>query len=169
MQRFLTIPALVISGLLFAFPPSSARGEHATITLTVEMKGKTVEAHDDDEPPLGGRDKRIVQEVKAGSPLVMQFLLTNIYPHEIRKKVVVLYYVIRINAVRQKPTPSPKDTKPEDVIAQGRVQMNFKPKCRVGARLKFRLPKTGVYRVRVETQNTKSDHEHFSAIDLIAK
>lgn len=169
MRHFSMIGVLVVSGLLLAGLPRDARGEHAAITLTVETGQKTVEAHDDDEPPIGGYDKRKVQQVKAGSPLVMQFLLTNVYPHEIRKDVVVLYYVIRIAKAQQKPTPLPKDAKPEDVVAQGKVTMNFKPKCRVGARLKFRLPKAGVYRVRVETRNTKSDHEHFSAIDLVAK
>lgn len=169
MQRLSTTSTLLVSGLVLGVLPSCAFGEHAAINLTVNTGGETVVAHADEEPPLGGHEKRTVQKVKAGSPLVMQFILTNLYPHEIRKNAIVRYYVVRIEIARQKPTPSPKDTKPENIIVQGRVQMNFKPKCRVGARLKFRLPKAGVYRVRVETENTDSDHEHFSAIDLVAE
>jgi hypothetical protein len=161
--------AVAVAALLFVCQPSAARAEHAKIRLTVESKSAdTAEAFDDDEPPTGGRDKRVVAKVKVGEPLAMQFILTNVYPHEIRKDVIVRYYVVRIDKVRQKPTPVLKETKPADIVAQGQVQMNWKPKCRVGARLKFRIRKAGVYRVKVETANTKSDHEHFAAIDLIA-
>jgi hypothetical protein len=39
----------------------------------------------------------------------------------------------------------------------------------VGARLNVRIDEPGIYLVRVDTQNTQSDHEHFSAIDLEVK
>lgn len=159
----------VAGALAFVCLPTAARAEHSNIDLKVVAADETAEAHADDEPPIGGREKREVLNVKVGEPLVMQFILTNVYPHKIVKDVVVLYYVVRIRKLRQKPTPLPKQLKDEDVVTRGRVRMNFKPKCRVGARLKFRIPRAGVYRVKVETQNTKSDHEHFSAIDLVAK
>ena len=54
-------------------------------------------------------------------------------------------------------------------VTEGKVNMNFKPKCRVGARFNIRIDDPGIYLVRVETQNTQSDHEHFSAIDLEVK
>ena len=37
------------------------------------------------------------------------------------------------------------------------------------ARVSFTLKEPGVYLLRVQTANTKSDHEHFSAIDLQAE
>jgi hypothetical protein len=57
----------------------------------------------------------------------------------------------------------------KEAVAQGTVNMNFKPKCRVGARFNLRIDDPGIYVVRVDTQNTQSDHEHFSAIDLEVK
>jgi hypothetical protein len=47
--------------------------------------------------------------------------------------------------------------------------MDFKPKCRVGARVTFKIAKPGLYLIRVQTINTQSDHEHFSAVDLQAE
>jgi hypothetical protein len=169
MRRLPVLSLVALAGLLFVSRPSAARAEHAKIRLTVASKSDTSEAFDDDEPPIGGRDKRVIAKVKVDEPLSTEFILTNIYPHEIRKDCIVRYYVIRIDKVRQKVTPPLKDLKPANIIVQGQVQMNWKPKCQVGALFKFRLHKPGVYRVRVETANTKSDHEHFAAIDVIAE
>ena len=54
-------------------------------------------------------------------------------------------------------------------MTKGEFTMNFKPDCRVGTRLKFQITEPGLYTARVETLNTQSDHEHFSAIDMVAK
>ena len=48
----------------------------------------------------------------------------------------------------------------------GQFTMDFKPDCRVGTRFKFKISEPGFYSARVETLNSQSDHEHFSAIDL---
>jgi hypothetical protein len=52
------------------------------------------------------------------------------------------------------------------VVTEGRFKSNFKPKCRVGARVAFTIKEPGIYLLRVDTSNTNSDHEHFSAIDV---
>jgi hypothetical protein len=57
----------------------------------------------------------------------------------------------------------------EGVLTQGSFTLNFKPKARVGARVTFKLSKPGVYLLRVQSENTQSDHEHFSAIDVQAE
>ena len=54
----------------------------------------------------------------------------------------------------------------KNVVAMGQFHSNFKPKCRVGARVAFTVREPGVYLLRVDSFNTNSDHEHFSAIDL---
>lgn len=164
----LSVLLAAMAGMTLCFP-HFARAEHAAINLTVVASGNQAEAQADEEPPLGGREKVPVLHVKTNEPLVMQFILTNLYPHKVLRDVTVLYYVVRIDKLRQKPTPDLKQLKGDAIVMQGRVLMNFKPKCRVGARLKFRIPKPGIYRVRVETLNTQSDHEHFSAIDLKAQ
>jgi hypothetical protein len=150
-------------------PLPLARSEHAAIDLRVArvhpQTGKVlkeVTAGADREPPTGGRNQRPLFKVKAGEPLVVQFILTNKYPHGVRKDVVVRYFVVREGKARQKTRP----VLTTGVVTQGRFHMNFKPKSRVGARVRFTITRRGVYLVRVETEHTASDHEHFAAIDL---
>jgi len=161
----------------------SAQAEHADINLKIISPDKTVSATSDRTPPVGGLIRRPVIVVKAGDPLIFQYFLTNIYPHGVLKNVVVRYYIIRIEKVGQKAVPKlpsqsgvpASNKRPLDsavdhrVVTQGQVTMNFKPRCRVGARVLFRIKQPGVYLVRVESANTQSDHEHFSAIDLQVK
>jgi hypothetical protein len=153
----------------FAAPLPAARAEHAAIDLRVARVHpqtgkilKEVSAGADRESPTGGRNQRPLLKVKAGEPLVVQFILTNKYPHGIRKDVVVRYFVVREGKAQQKNRP----VLTKGVVTLGSFHLNFKPKCRVGARVRFTISRRGVYLVRVETDHTASDHEHFSAIDL---
>lgn len=150
--------------LLLAFFSIPVRAEHARIDLVLlRPDGARLEtAIADQEPPAGGVNPRPLATVKSGEPLVIQFLLDNLYPHGVVKNVKVRYYVVPIERPRQKTAPPPDDT----AIAQGEIVMTFKPKCRVGARMQLRAPEPGLYLVRVDTVKTESDHEHFAAIDL---
>jgi hypothetical protein len=163
MKRYLG-PVLAVLLL-----PLLARAEHADITLRLMRvdteSGRTLDetsAFSDQEPPAGGVKARPLLTVKARDPLVLQFFLVNTYPHGIHKNVTVRYFVTRVDKVGQKTVPD-LATKP---VARGQFQMNFKPKCKVGARLAFTAPEPGIYLLRVDTLNTASDHEHFSAIDI---
>jgi len=151
--------------LLFAVAPSLAYGEHAAINLQVIGPDGRQEAFADQEPPSGGVNPRPRLTVKAGDPLVLHFILTNVYPHGLLKDVTVRYYVVRTGKFGVKEVPELTD----GVITQGTATFNFKPKCRIGAQLQFRIEEPGIYLVRVDTLNTKSDHEHFSAIELEVK
>jgi hypothetical protein len=164
--RFLLALAAALVG------QSVLRAEHARIDLTVERVQPTTpgeqsqaRASVDVDPPVGGLQERPLLKVKAGEPLVMQFFFTNTYPHGTIKDARVHYFVVRETKVRQKAVPDLK----EGVVTQGSFTLNFKPKARVGARVTFKLPKSGVYLLRVQSENTQSDHEHFSAIDLQAE
>ena len=150
--------------LLFVMGTAAARAEHANIKLELTAPDGRQETYSDHEPPIGGVLARKEITVKAGDQLVLQFLLTNTYPHRQLDQVIVRDFVVRIADPRAKEVPDLKDA-----VAQGTVNMNFKPKCRVGTRLLFRLPGPGNYIVRVDTQNTQSDHEHFAAIYVEAK
>jgi hypothetical protein len=147
----------------------TARAEHAYITLRVfSVDSDSGKARDeasaaaDQEPPAGGVHARPLFKVKAGEPLVLQFIYTNAYPHGATKDVRIRYFVARAEKVGQKRPPPLGD----NVVTQGQFTMNFKPKCRVGARVAFTLREPGVYLLRVDSFNTNSDHEHFAAIDL---
>ncbi len=143
----------------------AARAEHAVIKLEVIAPDGRQESAADHEPPLGGTNPRKRIIVKAGDPLVLQFVLTDANPHKRINDVVVRYFVSRIASSAVKAPADPK----QGVVTEGTVKMNFKPDCRVGARLKFRIDAPGIYIARVETHNTDSDHEHFSAIEVEAK
>jgi hypothetical protein len=144
---------------------SSARAEHAVIKLQVVGADGKQESFADQEPPAGGIKRRPRMVVKHGEPLVFEFVLTNAYPHKQIEGVVVRYFVVRTGAFGAKELPDLK----QSAVTEGAVTMNFKPKCRVGARFNVRIDEPGIYLVRIDTQNTQSDHEHFSAIDLEVK
>jgi hypothetical protein len=155
---------------LLALLPLAGRAEHADIDLRImtasggEPEGDAT-ATSDQEPPAGGLKPRPLCKVKANESLVLQFFLTNTYPHGELKNVTVRYFVVRVGQVRQKTVPDLR----EGVVTQGRFVLNLKPKGRVGARVRFTLPEPGIYLLRVDTANTQSDHEHFSAMDVKAE
>jgi hypothetical protein len=160
----------LLACLALAAWPLSARAEHARVDLKLihldhpdsGAEGEAVTAHADQEPPAGGRNERPLAKVKAGEPLALQFFLTNTYPHGVKRDVTVRYYVVREEKRGQKRVPHLR----AGTVTAGQFKMNFKPGCRVGSRVTFRIKEPGVYLLRVETLNTESDHEHFSAIDV---
>ncbi len=161
----------LVAGLALVAWPLAARAEHARIDLKLihldpgsGAEGDEVTAHADREPPAGGLNERPLATVKAGEPLALEFVLTNTYPHGVKKGVTVRYYVVREEKRGQKRVPDLT----AGTVTEGQFKMNFKPGCRVGARVTFRVKEPGVYLLRVETLNTDSDHEHFSAIDVRA-
>lgn len=151
--------------LLLPVVSSVALGAHATINLQVIGPKGSQEASADHEPPPGGVNPRPRMTVNSGDPLVLQFMLTNEYPHGLLKDATVRYFVVRTSQFDVKQVPELT----EGVVTQGAATLDFKPKGRVGARLKFRIDEPGIYLVRVDTQNTNRDHEHFAAIDLEVK
>jgi hypothetical protein len=162
----------LVLALLFACHPLAARAEHATITLSVfrsnpetGLSEEVASAGSDQEPPAGGNQQRQVLKVKAHEPLALQFIFTNAYPHGVTKDVTIRFFVVREDKAGQKYLPDLKG----DVVVQGQFQLNFKPKARVGARVAFKVPRRGNYLLRVDSLNTQSDHEHFSALDLHAE
>jgi hypothetical protein len=159
MRHFLLLTACL------AGAATTARAEHAVIKLQISSADGKQESLADQEPPAGGIKRRPRMSVKHGEPLVFEFVLTNAYPHKQIEGVVVRYFVVRTGAFGAKELPDLKTS----AVTDGKVTMNFKPKCRVGARFNIRIDDPGIYLVRIDTQNTQSDHEHFSAIDLEVK
>jgi len=148
---------------------SAAVAEHASIDLKVyqldpvsrTIKGQS-SAQADEEPPQGGINPRPVLKVKAREPLILEFFYTNTFPHGEIKDVSVRYFVARVDKVGQKQPPNLEN----GTVTQGKFDLNFKLGTRVGAKVRFTIVKPGVYLLKVQSEKTKSDHEHFSAIDL---
>ena len=76
----------------------------------------------------------------------------------------VEYFVVPVEKTNQKTVPDLKNA-----VTRGKFTLNFKPKAKVGARVALTIQKPGIYLLRVQSENTNSDHEHFSAIDVIAE
>src|SRR6516165_10129494 len=149
---------------------TTARPDHATIIFAIiRIDPETGKDKDEasttlvvQEPPGENVDQRTQFKVNAGEPLALQFILTNTYPHGEKPDVRIRYFVVREGKLKQKNLPDLS----EGVVTQGRFTLNYKPKCRVGARQLFSIKDPGTYLLRVQTENTDSDHEHFSAIDI---
>jgi hypothetical protein len=156
---------------LLALAPLIVRAEHAEIDLRIQavdragQEGSEAHASADQEPPPGGANPRPLFKAKVNEPLLLQFFLTNTYPHGELKNVTIRYYVVRVAKVGQKTVPDLRD----GAVTQGSFTCNLKLKARVGAHVRFRLSEPGIYLLRVETLHTQSDHEHISAIDVKAE
>jgi hypothetical protein len=164
VQMFLATLLLIV--------PAAALAEHANINLRIlRVDADTGKVRDetaavaDEEPPAGGINPRPMFKARANEPLMMQFFLTNVYPHGELKDVTVRYFLVREDRARQKELPNLA----KGTVTQGQFKLNLKPKARVGARVAFTIREPGVYLLRVDTLNTKSDHEHFSAIDVLVE
>src|SRR5438128_2149634 len=150
---------------------AAVRAEHAGIHLRVMRIDSQTGAEKDEtnttvvhqDPPGENVEERPQLKAKAGETLVLQFILTNTYPHGEKKDVRIRYFVVREAKAKQKAVPDLR----EGVVIQGRFTLNYKPKCRVGARESFTVKESGAYLLRVQTENTDSDHEHFAAIDIL--
>lgn len=141
-----------------------ARAEHARITLEIHTAaGEQATAHVDQTPPESGKNPRPVIHAPAGKPLRIQWILTNVYPNKTLKNVVVHFFIVRQERVGQKEIPALDD----HVVIETAFDMDFQPGGKAGGRQTLRIDEPGVYLVRVETRQTQSDHEHFSAIDLV--
>ncbi|MEX2188949.1 MAG: hypothetical protein WD875_19230 [Pirellulales bacterium] len=173
--------AIVVCGL-FVGATSTSQAEHARIDMRVSRQGEqgeVVTSTADVDTPAGGYKDPPVLEVKVNEPLVLQFVFTNTYPHKVIEGVSVRYYVVRAAKLGRQRAPSFRERTEDDkdslpllekgVVTRGQFTMDFKPDCRVGTRLTIRLTEPGIYIARVDSLNTQSDHEHFSAIDLVAE
>jgi hypothetical protein len=180
LLRSFACRALVVAGLMFvATHRPLLHAEHARIDLRVIDKGKEASATSDTDPPAGGRNVPPILKVKPNTPLVLQFFFTNTDPHHDIEQVQIRYYVMRVDKLGRKPAARfqdasgrAKEAQPfleSGVVSRGEFSLDFKPETKVGTRLKFQIPAPGIYSVRVGSVGTQSDHEHFSAIDLVAE
>jgi hypothetical protein len=149
---------------------------HFRFELTVESRhGKAEAARDPHDQPDTDRPTPIM-DVKHDEPLVVQFVVTCVYPHKIRKNTGVHYWISRQadDATPQTIDKSPPSENRDgeataDVKAvplDGHFLVNFKPQGMAGLRQKLRLHDPGTYLLRVQSERSGSDHEHFSQMIL---
>ena len=158
MTRIVALCSLV---LLVA---TSARGEHARINLDVVAPGGQQTSFVDQTPPASGKNPRPVLKAKVGETIRVQWTYTNTYPNKTLTDVVVHFFIARQEKVGQKDLP---EMNGDGVIVESAFEMDFKPGAKAGQKQTLRIDHPGVYLVRIETRQTNSDHEHFSAMDLV--
>jgi hypothetical protein len=79
---------------------------------------------------------------------------------------VVHFYVVRIDSIGQRDIPSLEG---DQLVVETAHDLDFRPGGHTGGRSTIKVDRPGVYLVRVESRKTQSDHEHFSAIDLVVQ
>lgn len=156
---------MILTGWLLLTGSTRARAEHAKITLDVSASGDQKTAFVDQTPPASGKNPRPVIKAKVGEAIKVQFMLTNVYPHKTLENVVVHFFVAREAKIGQKDLPDLN----REVVIESAFEMDFKPGAKAGTKNTVRISEPGAYLVRVETRQTDSDHEHFSAIDLVVE
>lgn len=157
--------AFAFFALLFA--PSIAQAEHFAIQLTVSSAADKQMSFSDTCSPQRpqGFKPRPEFHVKAGEEIVLQYFLSSNFPHDAIKNVTIRYYIVPEAKAGQDAVPSR-----DGAIIQGHFVMDFKPETgKVGLRERLKIEKKGTYLVRVESENSATDHEHFSAIDLVVE
>jgi hypothetical protein len=153
---------------LFAFivllTPIVASAEHFIIELTVKGAQEEATAHSDTDPPPQGLHPRPICHAKRGEELTLQFFVTSNFPHEALKRVNVKYYICPEKEAGKKSPPDPG----KPAVTDGTFLLDFKPETgRVGLRQRLHIDQAGSYIVRVESEHSDSDHEHFAAMDLV--
>jgi hypothetical protein len=155
--------ALIAAAIFGLVAPEVVRAEHFDIKLLAAAPdGTTQQAFADQSPPEGGLNPRPVLKARVGDAITVQFIMTNVYPHGTARDAGVHYFVVKERELGQKPVPALG----EDVVIEGTFTFDLKPQARVGTRQRFIVRQPGNYLLRVESQRTQRDHEHFSAIDL---
>jgi hypothetical protein len=154
--------------LVFWWQGSSAvHAEHAKINLEVSSPRDQVAAFVDQTPPDSGKNPRPVLKAKVGDKIRINWLFTNVYPHKTLENVVVHFYIAREDKKGQKELPDLAVA--ENVILESAFDMDFKPGAKAGQRHALKIDRPGVYLIRIESKETKSDHEHFAAVDLVVE
>ena len=150
--------------LLFA---GFAQAEHFNIELTVQSGMQPQDdatAHSDTDPPPQGNKPRPLVHARAGEELTLQFFVSSNFPHNAIKGVGVRYYIA---PEAQAGNKSMREAD-KPAVLEGSFLMDFKPETgRVGIRQRLRIDQPGAYIVRVESEHSDSDHEHFAALDLV--
>ena len=158
------LSAIGIATLLFMC--SAARAEHFEIELTVKSGQDAPTAHSDTDPPPQGSNPRPICHARRGEDLTLQFFFTSNFPHAPIENVTVYYYIAPEKEAGKKNMAD--RSRPR--LLEGTFTMDFKPVTgKVGLRQRLHIDQPGAYLVRVESQHTDSDHEHFAAIDLVVE
>jgi len=173
IRRVMTMAAVAAA---MAIGSPRAWAVHFRVELTIESTHGTVEAPTDPDDQPDTYRPTPVMDVYQNEPLVFQFVMTCLYPHGMRKNSGVHYWISRQaeGATAQTiDTSAPSENKVGEATVDekarpldGHFLVNCKLQDKVGLLQKLRLHDRGTYLVRVQSEHSSSDHEHFSQMIL---
>ena len=143
--------ALTTMTLWVGLAGASGRAEHAKIEPRRGRADRPADRLRRPDPPESGKNPRPVLKAKAGEPIKVQWIFTNVYPHKTLENVVVHFFIARQEKVGQKELPDLRG----DVVLETAFDMDFKPGRQGGGRNTVRIDAPGVYLVRVESRQTR--------------
>jgi hypothetical protein len=108
---------------------------------------------------------RLIVRAKAGQSVTVDWVATNTGKTNTLASLRVHFFVVKIDKVGQKKIPKLD----KDVVHEGILLLDFKPKEKASGQFALSIRKPGSYLVRVETIGTllSHGHEHYAAIDLV--
>ena len=110
---------------------------------------------------------RLIVKAKAGQTLTVDWVATNTGDTDTLTGLRVHFFVVKIDKAGQEKVPKLD----KDVVHEGILSLDFKPKEKASGRFGLTIRKPGSYLVRVETIGTliSHGHEHFAAIDILVE
>jgi hypothetical protein len=162
------IRACLLTLFVHTFLGSPSQAHHFTIDLEAKSAANAQKAGTDTLAPGIKNHLRPVLDVNAGQPVKVQWTLTNRDARESFKNVLVHFFVVKEDQAGQQRVPELK----KGVAVESALTMDFRPGERARGELTFTLNTPGVYLLRLETIGAAvgvDGHEHFAALDLVAK
>jgi hypothetical protein len=152
----------VLCGFVLA---GHASADSFAVDLTVQA-GKESRSAQAEPVAIGVKPKvRNVLEGKAGTPIKVQWVVTNATPKTEMKNVLVHFFAVLEEKIGQRNVP--KLTK--DVTAESALTMDFSPGEKARGSLSFTIDRPGFYLIRVETIGAPEGEDCFAALDLVVK
>ncbi len=148
-------------GLLVA-AASGARASHLAIDLTVEGRPAPGHAGTDTSPPASGTKPRPLVQIARHDLVKLHWTVRNTDAARKLEKLLVHVFIVREPRAGQKEVPDPR----QGSVWESALATALDAGRQTSGAIEIPISEAGFYLVRVESQFTEQDHEHFAAVDL---
>ena len=161
-RAFVQILMLLIGLSLRCIPGASA--SHLAMDLTVDGSPHAAHAGADTMPPENGKNPRPLVHVRIGDGVKLHWSVKNTEGTKL-DTLLVHVFVVREAQAGQKEVPDPRKGAVWETISATALG----PGKETHGEAAVPISEPGTYLVRVESMFTQHTHEHFAAVDLVAK
>ena len=157
-------PAALCVTLALSLLAGSLRADSLTATLQLESATEKQSAQTAPPSQRSRDSRRIVLHARVNEALTARWTCRSA-DGKPAPDVLVHFFVVREEQLNQPQVP---DLKPDRVVVESALTMDFKDRDAAKASLSFKLDKAGSYLVRVEAQSPDTTvlTEDFAALDL---